>query len=263
MTPVLCLLGLALVAEAPADDRPPSALTAIHWASLPDEVRGLATKFVAAGKWRERSSIGQELAARGDAAVEAWLAILETSDDHRLLGDAFYHLRRQFPDHAQTKEYILTQGLRSAHESIRYESLFHVGEQKWPEAREQLYAHLGKKKDQPDSWSRFVAAKSLGELGDTRALPTLIEAVQHDRYMPRHFGNLGLKGLTGKSLEDFNYSYGEGAHVSGGREMLFLNHDPILTADFRARRYTAYRDFLQWLRDNRAEMYEMLTTPQF
>lgn len=260
MTFVTCVLCAILAADAPQDDRPASALTAVQWAALPDDVRALATEYVDAKHWRKRGAVGRELASRGDAAVEALLVILQTAENQQLLQDAFHDLRKHFPNHAATKEFILTQGLRSAHEDIRYESLFHVGEQKWPEAREQLYKQMN---DRTKSWNRFVAAKSLAELEDVRALQTLIEAVQHDRYMPRHFGHIGLTALTGKSLNDFDYKYGEGAFVSGGAEGLLDNPDPLMSVEIRIRRYTACRDYLQWLCDNRPEMYQKLTRMQF
>ena len=155
-------------------------------------------------------------------------------------------------------ETVLRCGLESTNSAIRYESQFHAGTQQWAAAAPVLWSQMTDRNS--DEWTRFVAAKSLGELGDARALRVLVEAVQHDRYMPRYFGNTGLKALCGKDLTDFGYEYGEGAFVSGGREATMLNPDPLSVADIKAKRFTALRDFLRWLQKEKPELYDGLET---
>gem|GEM_PF-6807129 len=252
-------LGLCLTVSPDIPEPPVSALPAVSWAHLPADVRLATEQFQQADHWRDRMDRGKELVPLGEPAVAAMLVVLRSGENQRLRRDALQWLRKQHPTHAEVKDFILTEGMTSSDFTIRYESLWHVGEHRWTEARETLYKQM--RHDHTEDWQRFVAAKSLGEMGDTRALRILIEAAQHDRYMPRHFGNLGLKALTGKSFDDFGeYSYGEGAFVSGGVEATMMNPDPLATATTLAQRYTACRDFLKWLQTERPTVYETLVT---
>lgn len=241
-----------------AVEPPVSALQAVDWAALPDGVRTAADEFRFAAHWRDQSAAGMRLKDYGDDAVSALLTLVRTSADDKLQREAFNLLRRHFPGHPRLKEFVLNDGLRSTNFNIRYESLWQVGDHGWQDGHEQLVRQMSDQNAQ--SWHRFTAAKSLAELGNPRSLPVLLQAVKNDRYMPRHFGNIGLKALTGKNLTDFNYEYGEGAFVSGGVEATFLNPDPAHEADRLAKRYAALRDYLQWLEKARPDLYEHLTT---
>lgn len=244
---------------AAADEPAADAALAVRWAAVSRETRTLAEEYRSANHWRERSAVAKQLQPRGEEAVTVWLQLLEQEpDEDRRHNDVFYHLRIQFPDHPRLREYILRCGLHSANTGIRYESQFHAGSQNWKAATPVLWSQMIDR-HQTD-WTRFVAAKSLGEFGDVRSLGTLIEAVQNERYMPRHFGNIGLKALCGKNLTDFGYEYGEGAFVSGGKEAMMLNPDPLFEADRKAKRFTALRDFLQWLQKEKPELYDGLVT---
>lgn len=258
MSILLIALLPVLAADPLPNDRPVSALTAIRQAAVPAEVQAVTDRFVRTQAWRDRNAIGKELAALGEQATPAMLVVLQSASDPRVARDALRWLRKYAPEHPLTKDFILTEGLTSPDFTIRYESLWHVGEQHWDESRDRLYVQMRDYQSEP--YFRFVAAKSLAELGDTRSLRTLIEAVRNDRYMPRHFGNLGLQALTGKSLNDFGYDYGENAFVSGGVEATMLNPDPFETAETLAERHIACRDYLKWLRDQKPELYEALTT---
>lgn len=257
MVIIPALLCAAFVSGSDFEPPPADAFLATQWAALPDEVRASAAKFMSAEGPRRPDLTGKEFASHGDAAVKALLVVLQMHDEPRLLRDAFSALRKNFPAHAATKEYILTQGLRSPHADIRQGSLFHVGDQKWSEAREELWKRMNS-----DPAHRYLAANSLGELGDVRALPTLLQAVQQNSFFPRHWGNMGLNALTGKSLEDFGYSYQEHSSILGGKEVLVYVTDPLKTVDYYARRYTACSDYLKWLQAERPELYAALT-PQF
>jgi PBS lyase HEAT-like repeat len=258
MSPLIVGWLTVMAADPGILDRPVSALTAIHRACVSTELAAVTDRFVRATHWRDRDAVGKELATFGESAAAATLAVLQSTDDQKLERDAFQWLRKYQPTHSLTKDFVLTEGLTSTNFSVRYESLWHVGEQHWAEARDQLFQQM--QDYHGEAYFRFVAAKSLAELGDRRCLRTLIEAVQNDRYMPRHFGNLGLKAITGKSLSDFGYDYGEGAFVSGGNEARMLNPDPLETAETLARRHTACRDYLKWLHDEQPELYATMVT---
>lgn len=243
--------------NASEEQSPVSAEIAVRWAALSPAARRDADDFRFADHWRRRSVAAGQLKQHGDEAVVAALALVEHDADDRVRRDAFEFLRRNFADHPRLREYIVQRGLTSSDSTIRQESLWHVGTQRWTETTEVVWRQLANPKADP--WVRWVAAKSLGEFGDVRALGTLVNAVQHDRYYPRHYGNIGLKSLCGKCLTDFGYEYGEGAFVSVV-EVTILNPDPFAEADRRAKRYAALRDFLQWLQKERPEMYASLTT---
>lgn len=252
------LLLIAPTVET-ADEPPVSADLAVKWAGLSPESRKLAEEYRTAGHWRKRSDVAKLWKDRGEEAVTVMLFLLQQEpDEQRMHADVFYHLRTQFPDHPRLREYVLRCGLDSANSAIRYESQFHAGTQQWSAAGPVLFQQMTDRSN--DEWTRFVAAKSLGEFGDLRALRVLIEAVQNERYMPRHFGNIGLKALCGKNLTDFGYEHGEGAFVSGGREATLLNPDPLSVADIKAKRFTALRDFLAWLQKEKPELYDGLVT---
>ncbi len=250
----IAVVGAEPVAEAAAD-----AALAVRWAAVSAEARTLAEEFRTADHWQARSTVAKKLQQRGDEAVTAWLHLLEQEpDDRRVHKDAFYHFRIQAPNHPRLREYVLRCGLNSTNSAIRYESQFHAGTQHWTDAAPTLRRQMTDRNS--DEWTRFVAAKSLAELGETQSLGVLMEAVGHERYMPRHFGNIGLKALCGKDLTDFGYEYGEGAFVSGGREAMLMNPDPFFEADRKAKRFTALRDFLQWLQKEKPELYDGLVT---
>lgn len=253
------LLLLSVGGFVAADEPAVSADLAVQWAELSPESRKLADDYRTAGHWRKRSDVAKVWKDRGEEAVTVMLFLLQQElDDQRMHADLFYHLRTQFPDHPRLREYVLRCGLESTNAAIRYESQFHAGTQQWAAAAPVLWRQMTDRNS--DEWTRFVAAKSLGELGDVRALRVLVEAVQHDRYMPRYFGNTGLKALCGKDLTHFGYEFGEGAFVSGGREATMLNPDPLSVADIKAKRFTALRDFLQWLQKEKPELYDGLVT---
>ena len=245
-------------ATAPFDEAPVSAVHAVQLASVSDEAASAVRAF-ASVPIKQRETAGKHLITYGREAAVLLAEVARSTQDMKLRRDCYSLLRHQFPKEPATRELILTQGMNSADFEIRYVSLWHVGEHRVEEARADLFRQMTDRNS--EGWFRDVAAKSLGELGDVRALPVLIEACRHDRYMPRHFGNMGLLGLSGKSLNDFGkYSYGEGAFVSGGKEAQMLNPDPLETVTHQAARLTALRDYLKWLQQVRPELYGTLVT---
>jgi hypothetical protein len=106
-----------------------------------------------------------------------------------------------------------------------------------------------------DQFFRFTLAKSLAQLGKNDVLPVLITAVSDDAYMSRHVGNIGLKALSGKSLEDFGgYTYAEGAFVTGGIE-LSMWVDSLTAVKRKAGRFRAAEAYLEWIKAERPELY--------
>ena len=106
---------------------------------------------------------------------------------------------------------------------------------------------------------RQILAKSLAQLGEADVLRTLYTAVADDAFMPRYVGNIGLKALSGKSLEDFEgYHYAEGAVVIGGIECK-TEVDAITSAEKKAQRFQAAAAYFRWLKTERPELYKNVT----
>ena len=106
---------------------------------------------------------------------------------------------------------------------------------------------------------RYTLAKSLAQLGEADVLPTLFAAVSDDSFMSRHVGNIGLKALSGKNLEDFEgYHYAEGAIVIGGIEAS-SPFDAITSAEKHAQRFQAAAAYFKWLKIERPELYRYVT----
>jgi len=106
-----------------------------------------------------------------------------------------------------------------------------------------------------EQFFRFTVAKSLAQLGEADVLYVLIAAVSDDAYMSRHIGNIGLKALSGKSLEDFGgYVYGEGSSVIGGAELM-MPVDALASSERKAGRFQAATAYLKWLRTERPDLY--------
>jgi hypothetical protein len=83
--------------------------------------------------------------------------------------------------------------------------------------------------------------------------------LESDWYMDRYIAHLGVKGLAGKSPDDFGgYQYAEGAVVTGGRELVG-QFDAITRADKKVKRYQAILAFCTWLKKERPDLYKHLT----
>jgi hypothetical protein len=77
--------------------------------------------------------------------------------------------------------------------------------------------------------------------------------------MFRHVGNIGLKGLSGNNLEDFEgYHYGEGAIVIGGIEAGSWS-DAVTSAEKKAQRFQAATAYFKWLKAERPGLYRYVT----
>lgn len=106
---------------------------------------------------------------------------------------------------------------------------------------------------------RQTLAKSLAQLGKADILLTLFAAVSDDAYMSRYVGNIGLKALSGKNLEDFeNYHYAEGTYCLGGFEFK-TPIDAITLAEKKAQRFQAATAYFKWLKSEHPELYKYAT----
>jgi hypothetical protein len=77
--------------------------------------------------------------------------------------------------------------------------------------------------------------------------------------MSRHVGNIGLKALTGKNLDDFEkYHYAEGAVVLGGFECKGMD-DVITLAGKKTQRFQAATAYFKWLKSERPDLYKYAT----
>ena len=101
-------------------------------------------------------------------------------------------------------------------QGCRYQCAFLLGDLKVHRAERALRAALEGATGKDDEFFRYTVSKSLAQLGeaDVQVLRNLFAAVSDDSFMSRHIGNIGLKALSGKNLEDFEgYHYAEGAFV--------------------------------------------------
>ncbi len=106
---------------------------------------------------------------------------------------------------------------------------------------------------------RQTLAKSLAQLGKADILLTLFIAVSDDSYMSRYVGNIGLKALSGKNLEDFdNYHYAEGDFCISGFEFK-MPIDAIACAEKKAQRFQVATAYFKWLKSEHPELYKYAT----
>jgi hypothetical protein len=146
-------------------------------------------------------------------------------------------------------------GLHDQDPGVRYHSAFLLGDLKVRRAEGALRAALKGATGKDDEFYRYTLSKSLAQLGEADVLPALFAAVSGDSFMTRHVGNIGLKALSGKNLEDFEgYHYAEGAFVSGGNEFI-TPFDAITAAEKKARRFQAATAYFKWLKAERPELY--------
>ena len=250
----------AIEATAPTSEAPVSALHAVQLAAVAPEAKAALEQFARQQHWKDRIQAAEQLRNSGGDAAILVAELARSTADRELLQDCYsFLMHERFVTHPATRELVLTQGLNSENSEVRYRSVWYVGQHQLTERREELLRLMRDRN--ADDTLRYTAAKSLGELGDLRSLRLLLEACRHNRFMPRHLGNIGLKAIAGKNLNDFSgYQYHEDAFVSGGREMVFLNPDPLVAVTTEASRLTALRDFLAWLQSNRRDLYETLMT---
>ncbi|WP_254054008.1 HEAT repeat domain-containing protein [Singulisphaera sp. GP187] len=164
-------------------------------------------------------------------------------------------LTTSFAGDERTIDTLFRNGLLDQDPGIRYHCAFLLGDLKVQRAEQALRALFEGSTGKDDQFLRFTLAKSLAQLGKADVMPVLIASVSDDAYMSRHIGNIGLKALSGKSLEDFGgYVYGEGAYVSGGNEFK-MKLDALTSAERKAGRFQAATAYLKWLKTERPDLY--------
>ena len=157
---------------------------------------------------------------------------------------------------------VIRFGLHDQDPQVRYNCAFLLGDLKVQRADQALRAALKGATGKDDEFFRYTLSKSLAQLGEADVLPTLFAAVSDDSFMARHVGNIGLKGLSGKNLEDFEgYHYAEGAFVIGGMECS-SPFDAVTSAEKKAKRFRAATAYFKWLKTERPELYSYATYPR-
>ena len=241
--------GLTLAdASLAGETLPPSA----------DAVQAAFDRFVQAASrtnWPAELEAREALLTLGPVIIPK---LTEAARDHRewrVRRSCYDLLTRSFANDDRTADALLQHGLHDQDSGIRYQSAFYLGDLKVQRAEQALRAAFEKATGNDDQLYRFTLAKSLAQLGQADVLPVLIAAVSDDAYMSRHIGNIGLKALSGKSLDDFGgYVYGEGAFVTGGLE-LSASVDALTAVKRKSGRFRAAEAYLEWLKAERPELY--------
>lgn len=247
---------LTCMASAPA----PPAVGADPHAS--DPIQTALEKLVRAATgadWRSEATARQELASRGQGAVPKLTETARSHGDARVRRACYEVLTSAFPKDERAIDTYIRYGLSDEDAGVRYRCAFLLGDLKVQRAEPALRAALKGATGKDDELLRFTLSKSLAQLGRADVLHTLFVAVSGDHYMARHVGNIGLKALSGKNLEDFEgYHYAEGAFVSAGREA-GSPFDAITAAEKKARRFQAATAYFKWLKAERPELYSYVT----
>lgn len=215
-------------------------------------------KFVQAASrtnWPAELEAREALLSLGPVIIPKLTEAAREHGERRVRRSCYDLLTRSFADDERTADTLLRHGLLDQDSGIRYQSAFYLGDLKVQRAEQALRAAFEGATGKDDLFIRFTLAKSLAELGRADVLPVLITAVSDNAYMSRHMGNIGLKALSGKSLEDFEgYVYGEGAYVSGGNE-LQMQVNALTAIERKARRFRAAEAYIKWLKAERPELY--------
>jgi HEAT repeats len=241
--------GLAIAdASLAGDTVPPSA----------DAVQAAFDRFVQAASrtnWPAELEAREALLSLGPVIIPKLTAAARDHGEWRVRRSCYDLLTRSFADDDRTADTLLRHGLIDQDSGIRYQSAFYLGDLKVQRAEQALRAAYEGATGKDDQFFRFTLAKSLAQLGRPDVLPVLIAAISDDAYMSRHIGNIGLKALSGKSLEDFGgYVYGEGAFVIGGFECSG-SVDALTVIKRKSGRFRAAEAYLEWLKAARPELY--------
>lgn len=204
--------------------------------------------------WRQRNFARDALIALGRKVLPTVLeGTAHASEDVR--GVCQEILRGHFATDERAIDAIV-RGLRDASAPIVYASAFHLGEHGVLRAAPAL-RELAADPDANER-ARHAAWKSLGELAAKDAIVPLWSGLGSDDAYARYLANLGIKGLCGKDLTDFEYEGPwEGAFVSGPA-VAQVKGQPIEKAEKRARRWQAIAAFGRWLKAERADLFAEL-----
>ena len=223
-----------------------------------ERISDAVDRLIKAKDWRAAKNVKQELVVMGASAVRPIQRQAKRHENEQVRLWCYELLAAHFIE--ESRDFIADQGLSDTSEKVRYISAWHCGEAKIFGAHRKL-RRLMEDENQPDC-IRDAATKSLAELGETDVVRKLIELMSSDHYMARHMGNVGAKALTGRNLNDFNdYSYSEGALVSGGVEVVISNPYPPDLHEHIAERHQAVADYCRWLEKERPEVFKHLYAP--
>ena len=249
---LLCSLTFA---AAPPADKPD--LTAI------DPVQTALDKLVRAATetaWPSELAARQELASLGQAALPKVIEAARSHGEARVRNACYELLTSTFANDERSLDTVFRYGLQDQDPKIRYYCAFLLGDLKVRRADGALRAALEVATGKENEFLRYTLSKSLAQLGEADVLRTLFDAVSDDSYMARYIGNIGLKALSGKNLEDFQgYHYAEGAFVIGGAE-LSTPFDAVTSAEKKAQRFDAATAYFKWLKTERPELYQHATS---
>ncbi len=211
------------------------------------------------GDWQSVAAARKELAALGQKAVLKVTEVARSHGEARVRRDCYELLTDEFAKNERAVDTVIEHGLIDQDLGIRYHCAFLLGDLKVQRADHALRAAFDEATGSDNVLLRQTLAKSLAQLGEADILLTLFAAVTDDSFMSRHVGNIGLKALSGKNLEDFEkYHYGEGAFVSGGNEFR-VPLDVITSAEKKAQRFQATTAYFKWLKTERPELYKYAT----
>lgn len=251
--PMALFAALALAATSLAEE-PPTA--------SPDAVRAAFDRFVLVASqtnWPDELEAREALLSLGPVIIPKLVEAAGAHGEVRVRRSCYDLLTRSFPDDPRTAATLLRHGLLDQDYEIRYRAAFGLGDLKVEGAENALRAAFDQWAGKDVEFLRFTLAKSLAQLGEADVLPTLYHAVSDDAYMSRHVGNIGLKALSGKNLEDFGgYVYSEGAMVTGGAEFM-TPFDALRSAERKASRFQAAAAYFKWLKEERPELYRFAT----
>ena len=207
--------------------------------------------------WQAENAAAKTLVAFGWPAANFFMSMADDQDSStRLRYSCYYWLTHAFSEDGFVQAQVIRSGLSDPDAEIRYMCAFFLGEHKVYRGFRQLRRAMEQAKT--DDSVRLAAAKSLAQLGEADVLPILYQALGSDRYMERYMANLGIKGLTGKDLNDFGYNSGEGAFVSGGKESFLLDIHGIEDAEKKSGRFRALADYCKWLKQAYPGYYKYL-----
>ena len=249
------LLGSLVVAAALGDDKPPVAAI--------EPVQTAFNKLVRAGTggdWQTVAAARKELASLGDKAVPKLTEAARSHGEASVRRACFELLLTDtFAKDERAIDTVIGYGLRDQDPGIRYVCAFLLGDLKIQRADRALRAAFDGAEGNDNVFLRQTLAKSLAQLGKADILLTLFIAVSDDSYMSRYVGNIGLKALSGKNLEDFEkYHYAEGDWCLGGLE-LKIPIDAITCAERKAQRFQAATAYFKWLKSERPDLYKYAT----
>jgi hypothetical protein len=250
----VALLWCITVAAAPPGGKPDE--------STVDPVQTAFDKFARAATgtdWPAEVAARKELTSLGKQSIPKLTEAARSHGEARVRRACYELLTSAFVTDERAVDTLVLYGLHDQDPRIRYHCAFLLGDLKGDRAKPVLRAALEGAKGKDDELLRYTLAKSLAQLGDADVLPNLFAAVSEDWFMARHVGNIGLKALSGKNLEDFEgYQYAEGAVVIGGIEAS-TPVDAITSAQKKAQRFQAATAYFKWLKSERPELYRFVT----